>query len=46
MLPQLEKEIEDTVRHDEFISWITDRFRESKTVASIDELRGLYSIAI
>ena len=43
---KLEKDIDDLVDCNGFVAWATDRFRESKTIASSDALKSLYMLPV
>ena len=43
---KLEKEIDDYIDRDQFVIWIMERFRESKTVATSEMLKSLYQSSV
>ena len=43
---KLEKEIDDYIDRDNFVTWIVERFRESKTVATSEMLKSLYQSTV
>ena len=43
---KLEKDIVDHVGESDFVAWVTDRFRDSKTVGGPDALKTLYHLPV
>lgn len=43
---KLEKDIDEYVDSNGFVAWATDRFRDSKTIASSDALKSLYMLPV
>lgn len=41
---QLGKEMEDGILKEEFIKWGSERFKSSKTIASVSALYQIYSV--